>query len=321
MIVKDHAIATLVAAALTIGSILTTSGAASADSGAAPAAPAAGTPFAVATVTLTLHGHEAAVVTAARTVGEFLAERDIHPGAADSVSAGLDAPIVDGMSLTVGDPAPATGGDVVAPRVGPRDALSDERTVAAAPDADYTTATVRSAHPAFASRHARPKHRLTALRRTPVRVAVRRSVVAVRRPPARVASSALAARIFRPLERKSVVRGVGTYDALAHVAAQGFASAVHFAGSALHMIATAYTAGCYACSGVTASGVRAGFGIIAVDPHVIPLGTKLFIPGYGHAVAGDTGGAILGNRVDLGFDNNAQAMQFGRRAITVYVLR
>jgi 3D (Asp-Asp-Asp) domain-containing protein len=96
---------------------------------------------------------------------------------------------------------------------------------------------------------------------------------------------------------------------------------MRIAGSALHMIETAYTAGCYGCSGITASGVRAGFGIIAVDPSVIPLGTKVFIPGYGRAVAGDTGGAIQGHRVDLGFDSESAAIQFGRRPVTIYVLR
>ena len=81
-----------------------------------------------------------------------------------------------------------------------------------------------------------------------------------------------------------------------------------------------WAANCYGCSGRTASGQHAGHGIVAVDPSVIPLGSHLYIPGYGQAIAGDTGGAIHGNRVDLGFNNAADAMQFGRRAVTVYVL-
>jgi len=88
----------------------------------------------------------------------------------------------------------------------------------------------------------------------------------------------------------------------------------------MSMVATAYTASCYGCSGTTATGQHAGHGIVAVDPQVIPLGSHLYIPGYGHAIAGDTGGAIHGNRVDLGFNSNADAMQFGRRSIIVYVL-
>ncbi|MBV9409756.1 MAG: 3D domain-containing protein, partial [Candidatus Eremiobacteraeota bacterium] len=78
---------------------------------------------------------------------------------------------------------------------------------------------------------------------------------------------------------------------------------------------------CYGCSGTTAIGRPAGHGIVAVDPSVIPLGTRMYIPGYGHAVAGDTGGAIRGNRIDLGFDSTAQAYQFGRRSVTVYLIK
>lgn len=89
----------------------------------------------------------------------------------------------------------------------------------------------------------------------------------------------------------------------------------------MHMIATAYTAGSSGGSGWTAIGRRAGFGIVAVDPRVIPLGTRLYIPGYGMAIAGDTGGAIVGNRIDLGFDSLQSAIDFGRRDITVYQLK
>ena len=70
------------------------------------------------------------------------------------------------------------------------------------------------------------------------------------------------------------------------------------------------------CSG----GRVAGHGVVAVDPRIIPLGSRLFIPGYGSAVAGDTGSAIRGNRIDLGFNSLRDALLFGRRAITVYVL-
>jgi 3D (Asp-Asp-Asp) domain-containing protein len=49
--------------------------------------------------------------------------------------------------------------------------------------------------------------------------------------------------------------------------------------------------------------LRAGYGVVAVDPSVIPLRTKVYIPGYGVAIAGDTGGAIKGNIIDLGFDD------------------
>ena len=87
------------------------------------------------------------------------------------------------------------------------------------------------------------------------------------------------------------------------------------------MVATAYTAGCSGCSGITASGRPAGHGVVAVDPNVIPLGTHMYIPGYGHAVAGDTGGSIRGRRIDLGFNSSGEANRFGRRPITVYLIK
>ena len=72
---------------------------------------------------------------------------------------------------------------------------------------------------------------------------------------------------------------------------------------------------------MTAIGRRAGHGIVAVDPRFIPIGTKLYISGYGWAIAGDTGGSIRGSRIDLGFDSDAEAMAFGRREVTVYRLK
>ena len=81
------------------------------------------------------------------------------------------------------------------------------------------------------------------------------------------------------------------------------------------MEATAYSGG-----GTTASGMAAAVGRVAVDPRVIPLGTRLYIEGYGYAVAADTGGAIKGNRIDLFFETYDEAISFGRRKVTVYVL-
>ncbi|MFR8927362.1 3D domain-containing protein [Peptoniphilus senegalensis] len=89
------------------------------------------------------------------------------------------------------------------------------------------------------------------------------------------------------------------------------------------MQATAYdpTAG-----SKTAMGTRARVGAVAVDPRVIPLGSKLYIESmdgfasYGYATAEDTGGAIKGNRIDLFYNSNAEANRFGRRNVRVYVL-
>lgn len=78
--------------------------------------------------------------------------------------------------------------------------------------------------------------------------------------------------------------------------------------------------------GITASGTRARPGVVAVDPRVIPLGTKLYIKSldgskdYGFAVAEDKGGAIKGNKIDLFFESGSQVRQFGRRKVEVYIL-
>lgn len=61
-------------------------------------------------------------------------------------------------------------------------------------------------------------------------------------------------------------------------------------------------------------------GLVAVDPKVIPLGTRLYVEGYGYAIADDTGGYIKGNRIDLAYENRREALQFGRRMVTVYIL-
>ena len=73
-------------------------------------------------------------------------------------------------------------------------------------------------------------------------------------------------------------------------------------------------------AGITATGIAARTGVVAVDPNVIPLGTRVYVPGYGVALAADTGGAIVGNKIDLCMEDYSQAMGFGRRRVAVYVL-
>ena len=73
----------------------------------------------------------------------------------------------------------------------------------------------------------------------------------------------------------------------------------------------------YALAGRTATGLPVGWGVAAVDPSVIPLGTHLWIPGYGEAVAADVGGAIVGDRVDLWFPSVSQAEGWGLRTLTI----
>lgn len=73
----------------------------------------------------------------------------------------------------------------------------------------------------------------------------------------------------------------------------------------------------YSLRGRTASGLPAGPGIAAVDPNVIPLGTRMFVPGYGEAVAADTGSAIQGPAIDLWFPSTAAALRWGRQTVVI----
>lgn len=93
----------------------------------------------------------------------------------------------------------------------------------------------------------------------------------------------------------------------------------------LTVTATAYTASCEGCSGITAAGVNLKENpdakVIAVDPSVIPLGTKVYVEGYGYATAADTGGAIKGNKIDVFIPTQSAAMAWGKRQVNVQILQ
>jgi 3D (Asp-Asp-Asp) domain-containing protein len=82
----------------------------------------------------------------------------------------------------------------------------------------------------------------------------------------------------------------------------------------LTVLAVAYT-----LEGSTASGLPVGYGVAAVDPSVIPLGTRFHVPGYGDAVAADTGGAVRGAMIDLWFPTLAEAQAWGRRSVLITI--
>jgi uncharacterized protein YabE (DUF348 family) len=97
---------------------------------------------------------------------------------------------------------------------------------------------------------------------------------------------------------------------------------------ALNMSSTAYDSSFESCGktpdhpqyGITYSGVKVRPGIVAVDPRVIPLGTWLYVEGYGEALAADIGGAIKGNKIDLYFESPSVVDRYGRKQVKVYVL-
>ncbi|WP_318183288.1 ubiquitin-like domain-containing protein [Metabacillus idriensis] len=91
-----------------------------------------------------------------------------------------------------------------------------------------------------------------------------------------------------------------------------------------YVTSTAYTAYCNGCSGKTATGVNLrenpNAKVIAVDPSIIPLGSKVYVEGYGYAVASDTGGAIKGNKIDVFFSDKGAAYRWGRKQVKIKVL-
>jgi 3D (Asp-Asp-Asp) domain-containing protein len=120
------------------------------------------------------------------------------------------------------------------------------------------------------------------------------------------------------LRSVELVRARAAAAPLTPVAAVSFstapASSAALGGRAITVSATGYS-----LPGSTASGLPVGWGVVAVDPSVIPLGTHMTIPGYGEAVAADTGGAIVGSTIDLWFPSTAQASAWGRRTVTIVV--
>lgn len=91
-------------------------------------------------------------------------------------------------------------------------------------------------------------------------------------------------------------------------------------GRAMYVSASAYSAYDPGNSKHTASGTLVRRGVIAVDPDVIPLGTHVFIPGYGEAVAEDIGSSIRGHRIDVAFDTHEEALSFGRRDLEIIII-
>jgi 3D (Asp-Asp-Asp) domain-containing protein/LysM repeat protein len=95
-------------------------------------------------------------------------------------------------------------------------------------------------------------------------------------------------------------------------------------GKEITVSATAYTADCQGCSGITKTGVNLKTNpdakVIAVDPSVIPLGTRVYVQGYGYATAEDIGGAIKGNKIDVFIPDRQNALNWGRKQVKVTII-
>lgn len=106
------------------------------------------------------------------------------------------------------------------------------------------------------------------------------------------------------------------------VVAMGAITSVSRGGQDLKFREARYmTASAYTYTGHrTATGQTPAVGMVAVDPSIIPLGTRMYVEGYGYAVAADTGGSIRGDRLDLFMEERSQCLSWGRRTVKVYIL-
>lgn len=280
------------------------------------------------TVIFTAQGSTTEQPTNATTVGSFLREHGIAIDANDYISPSLDTPLSDRMSIEY---RPAVSVEIITANHR-ETVVSNAPNVAALLQAqnirlgkyDSVTPALGSALPSNGVVHI--DHFLTWQRvehRTIAMTTIRRIDVALQPGASKVVTKGQVGMVdvlvsFTQHENGNVkARVIGSRvmrKARPRIIATG-------AAEAMQMVATAYTPYCTGCSGITAMGRPAGHGIVAVDPRVIPLGTRLYIPGYGYAIAGDTGGAIVGYRIDLGYTSYRDAVQFGRRAVTVYRLK
>ena len=301
-------------------------------------------------VTVVVDGESHFMKTQADTVAVLLDEADIAADAADLVTPALDAPVEDGMSVVVRHSVPvklvlagetleldvvgtSVADALVAAGADPTAGLAVEPALAA-PLQPGMTITARDVFVRVLEEEVAVPFK-TVTRDDATLAYGQRKVVtegvagkSLRIYQVIVADGSEGARTLKdervvtaPVDE---IVAVGTKRASVAVASQATASvkaaAAPKGGRQLRVTATGYAPGTDGVDHTTATGARAGFGIIAVDPRVIPLGTRIYVPGYGYGVAADTGGAIKGNKIDLCYNTRGEALAWGRRTVTITIL-
>lgn len=302
-----------------------------------------------ATVTITCDGELTELKTEAQDVSGVLAEAGIEVGEGDLVTPPLETPVEDGLTVVVKHAVPVVldfaGERVEVPVLGSTvaDALTSigldpSSGVSVSPSLDSTlepgmTVAVKDVYVRVVAEEMEIPFETEEVE-DPELLAGTRAVKTEGRPGrllriyrVRVADGQEAGRVLlaekvteRPVAEVVAV-GTKPVRSSTQLASRGAHRSIPPApesGEKIRVVATAYSPG-HGCGFTTATGARAGYGIIAVDPAVIPLGTRLYVPGYGYGIAADTGGAISGDRIDLCFDTVAEALAWGRRTVTVTI--
>lgn len=296
------------------------------------------------TVYVSVDGQARSYTSAQQTVADVLRESKIPIGPGDRVTPALDAKVWTGIQIGVVRAVPftvAVGGSrrqarlpavtvgealsLMSVELGPEDRAYPDLSAALTPGMQITV--VR-------------RETRTWIEHTPIPFAVetvpdptvfkgQRVVRAPGQPGARDRTVRVEYADGRPVSVQTLAEAV-VRQPMTKIVAVGtkplIATQGPYAGKEImYLEATAYYPGPNNFGGGvgprTAIGLIARHGVVAVDPSVIKLGSRVYVEGYGEAVAGDTGGAIRGSRIDLCFDTYDEAMQFGRRNIKVYILK
>jgi 3D (Asp-Asp-Asp) domain-containing protein len=303
-------------------------------------------------VSLVVDGRTAAITTQASRVSDLLEDAGVPVGDGDVVTPPVDARVVSGMTVLVKHSVPVTldlGGERVELDV-IGETVADALVAAGAKlssNPGVTPAVTTALKPGMLISAPKTFMRVVTEEATlPAAVVLRKDsrLARGRRVVAAPGSPGMVLRVYRVLvtdgvEGQRVLSGervlvaaqprivrVGTQFRLfgllrRNEARPRVANKAPKAGRRMFVVATGYSAAEPGLDPWTATGRRATYGVCAVDPSVIPLGTKLWIPGYGYAIAADTGGAIRGNRIDLCFDSVADARVWGRRSVTVVICK
>lgn len=130
------------------------------------------------------------------------------------------------------------------------------------------------------------------------------------------ATKAKSKNTYTPSKKSKKKENISTFEAMDKLP-EGFSAYK----KKIKVVASAYSAFDPGNGNMTANGNILRKGYIAVDPTVIPLGTEVFVEGYGFAVADDTGGDIIGNRIDVAMDTHEEALNYGRQETILYILK
>lgn len=221
-------------------------------------------------VFLTVGGKERTVYTRTNSVAQLLAEQGIRLGPRDEVRPSLGAAVREGMAVRVVVVREKTEAveEVIPKRTLYRDdpTLELGQSYVLEPGADGKV--IRTYRVVYRDGEAKSRHLLS--------------------------------ETVQPAESRIVVRGTKVNG---HQLALSDGTTLKFSRTML-VWATWYNANCPGCDNITATGAILQKGIVAVDPRVIPLGTRMYIPGYGFGIAADTGGGIIGNMIDLAYAEN-----------------